>query len=199
MMKLLKIALTAAFALLLLGGLWIPAGGDGAAPEGSYITGQVLLPVEAMELTGDPISYGQRVRLGQAVSYGVFPLELPDISGKSPYERHLLMLSAIAEGDRPLLLALSGGEAVSGEPVDASPASGIFSPEGVITGDTWYLLAELSGGSVGDSFRGTILSGVFQEAEFTLVEKSPEGKWLLSCRDYMEAVCTLRELTLQIP
>lgn len=197
-MKLLRIILVFAFVAVLLSQLLI-SGGGGSEPAGNYITGQVLLPVEKMELTGDPIPYGQRVRLGQAVSYEVFPLELPEVGGKSPYQRHLLSLSAIAGGDRELLLSLYGGEDRAGKPLDASPAAGIFSPEGIVTGDTWYLVAELPGGKVGDSFRGIILSGVFREAEFTLVEKSPEGKWLLSCRDWLEAVCTLKEVTLQIP
>lgn len=197
-MKLLRIMLVFAFAAILLSQLLIPGSGE-RMPEGNYITGQVLLPLEELDLTGAPIPYGQRVRLGQAVSYEVFPLELPDVSGKSTYERHLLSLSAVAEGDRPLLLALHGAEEVTGKPLDASPASGIFSPRGIVTGDTWYLIAELPGGNVGDRFRGLILSGVFREAEFTLVEKSSEGKWLLSCRDCLEVVCTLQEVTVQIP
>lgn len=197
-MRILRMTLVGLFAVVLLWQLPI-SGSRKDAPEGNYITGQVLLPVESFHLTGKPIPYGQRVRLGQAVSYEVLPLELPDVSGKSPYERHLLSLSAVAEGDRPLLLALCGGEEIPGRPLDASPASGIFSPHGIVAGDTWYLIAELPGGTVGDSFSGLILSGVFREAEFTLVEKSPEGKWLLSCRDALEEVCALKEATIRLP
>ena len=52
---------------------------------------------------------------------------------------------------------------------------------------------------MGDKFRGRILSGVFREGEFTLVEKSPEGKCLLASRDCLEEICTLKEVTIQIP
>ena len=197
-MKLFRFLFLVFFAVFLLNQLVFPSSREDA-PNGTYITGQVLLPVEKMELTGDPIPYGQRVRLGQAVSYEEFPVELPDVAGKSPYERHLLSLSAVAEGDRALLLALCGGEGRSGKPLDASPCGGIFSPEGIVTGDTWYLVAELPGGNVGDKFRGRILSGVFREGEFTLVEKSPEGKCLLASRDCLEEICTLKEVTIQIP
>lgn len=197
-MKLLRMLLVGAFALFLLTRVWIPGSGE-EMPEGTYLTGQVLLPVEELELTGHPIPYGKRVRLGQPISYEVFPLELPDFSGRSVHETHLLSLSALAEGDRATLLALNGGQDRAGTPLDPSPASGIFSPRGIITGDIWYLVTELPGGNAGDRIRGTILSGVFREAEFTLVEKSPEGKWLLSCGDCLESVCTLKEVVIRIP
>lgn len=197
-MKLFRIILVSGFAVFLMAQVLIPGSGERNLPEGNYITGQVLLPVEKMELTGNPIPYGQKVRLGQAVSYKAFPLEVPSVSGKSVYERHLLTLSAIAEKDRLRLISLYGGEDIPGKPLDASPAAGIFSPDGIVTGNVWYMIAELPGGAAGDSFQGVILSGVFREAEFTLVEKSPEGKWLISCRDCLEEICTLKEAVVEI-
>lgn len=198
-MKLFRIILVSLFALFLLTQVLIPGSREEVFPPAGHITGQVLLPVEPVEFMGDPIPYGQRVRLGQPVSYEEAPLALPEVGEKNPYQRHLLTLSSVAEGDRELLLALCGGEDKPGKPLDASPTGGILSPVGIVTGDTWYLITELPAGAVGDQFHGFILSGVFREAEFTLVEKSPEGKWLLACRDCLEDVCTLKEVTVRLP
>lgn len=193
-MKLLRVLLVGAFLLCLLGQTTI-SGGE--APQGAYVTGPVLLTIEEFTCSGTPIAYGQKVRLGQAVGYEILPLALPDVTGKSPYEQHLLEISAIAGGDHTLLYALHGGGEVAADPTDAAPAAGIFAPDGIVTGEAWYTTAQLSGGSPGDTVTALLLSGVFREAEFTLVEKSPGGLWLLRCGDCLEAVCTLKEITFE--
>lgn len=203
-MKYLRCALVTVFLLFLLWQGTIFVLPEQNSPEGLYIEGEVLFSLEEVNLSGIRcLPYGERVVEGQVLSRTAADHSGGKVPGEAPYARHTLRVEALAaypEGNSVgTLLRLAGQETLPPEGVTVSPAAGVFSPQGIIRGDTWWLLAELPfSPQVGMEIPCTLLSGVGKRGVLVVEEKSPEGKWLLSSKDHMEAVSTLRYLTVRV-
>lgn len=203
-MKLFRYALVAAFGLALFWQGTVSILPESEPPEGLYIEGAVLFSLEEVTLSGIRcLPYGERVVEGQALSRTSADYSHGKARGEDPWARHNLRVEALAaypEGNSVgTLLRLSGVELAVPETVTVSPAAGVFSPRGIIQGDTWWLVADLPfSAHVGMEIPCTLLSGVGKRGTLVVEEKSPEGLWLLSCKDHMEAVATLRYLTARV-
>ena len=205
-MKIIRILLSGVFILFLMTQAIIPGSGNDAAPQEEYITGQVCFVGEDISLAGTLVlPWGETLREGQALAYETQPLSLPEIEGKNAWQKHLLTLEAIAgfqDGDMDstlMLLSLSGGEETTPECTTTAPISGILAPGQIITGDTWYLLAELPGEmAAGTELPAYLLSGIFQEGTFILEAQLPDGRWALSCREHLHEAAALKKLTIRL-
>lgn len=203
-MKLLRYLLVAAFGAFLLWQGTVFVLPEEGPPEGLYIEGEVLFSLEEVTISGVRcLPWGERVLEGQALSRTAPDFSGGTVPGEDPYARHRLRVEALAaypEGNSVgTLLRLAGCETPQPDRVTISPAPGVLSPRGIIQGDTWWLLAELPFSSqVGAEIPCTLLSGVGERAVLVVEEKSPEGLWLLSSKDHMEAVASLRYLTVRV-
>ena len=191
-------------------GIWTQA-----APEGKVSGGQTLFTGPAS--TADTAN---RVRLlsgALEAEQMVLPRRRENlhsaIAGLSSGESDMLdVMALVLEETAPEALSRAQQQlsltASSCQKVTA-PAGGIFvaGTEGrqlgrIITDRTWHLCLELPmGAAVGDTITAQLLSGIFQETEFTVetAEMTETGcRVLLACEEDVALVAKIRNLTVKI-
>lgn len=126
-------------------------------------------------------------------------------TGQRPELAEQPALLAMAEQDQDTLAGsldraetiLLGYGAEARQTVTA-PQAGIFAGDRVVTGDRWYLEAELPFAvELGQSLEAELLGGMFQTVKLT-VESEADGKVLLSCQECLAQAVQHENLTVKI-